>query len=625
MKIIVQKMQQRVGKNTAFRVRGQVVEPAKIQRWQKRSGTLDTLTMPNSLPGSSAPSTPSDISYDTVQEIRSPSPYKRNIDSLGGLISELEGNLPPSFPPPQIFDHMPSPQGDLGTDIASILVEDGNVFEGQTPAPFTAPPSPAPSQIHEAHGVSSDSSQHPILGGNLVSSENDIHAPFSSSTAGLAGPQPIKIPQKKHYKHKEELEFTRRLNDLQSNYGSDHPATIDTALRLAQIFEQQGRLRSSESLCKLSAELLQKSVGENDPRTLSAFSQLASIFIFQSQFSKAKTLLQAVHSRASKVLHPSHLVILCIKTTLATCLGTIGNHVEAEQIVREVIVLGKETLPPDHATMVSAMGTLERLLEEQGEYFEAEKMLVVLYETHVLNRYIEGQLQTRSKLSLLWILKGEAQKGMEALREVLAAQKQHFGPEHQDTLLTQQRFAVALQSIGRFVESEELFRDIVNISAKTVGRNHWMTLENEVRLADLFNIRRRFREAEELHKKVLRVSEKVYGWESRLTCFSASSLSATYHRQGRLEEAHSTKEKAFRGYLQILGPNHRKTRDCERGLILLTQEREQLQRSQDGASMSMDPQYGIVVEDAGLASFGISGSGLGGIFQPREGYVGIQH
>jgi hypothetical protein len=52
MKIIVQKMQQRVGKNTAFRVRGQVVEPAKIQRWQKRSGTLDALTLSTSLPES---------------------------------------------------------------------------------------------------------------------------------------------------------------------------------------------------------------------------------------------------------------------------------------------------------------------------------------------------------------------------------------------------------------------------------------------------------------------------------------------------------------------------------------------------------------------------------------------
>jgi tetratricopeptide (TPR) repeat protein len=520
---------------------------------------------------------------------------------------------------------MRSPQDDLGTNIASILVEDGNVFEGQSPAPFTAPPSPAPSQRHEAHGVSSDSSQPLMLAGNLVSSENDIHAPFNPSTAALAGPQPIKTPQKEHYMHKEELECTRRLNDLQSNYGPDHPATIDTALRLGNIFQGQGRYRSSERLCKLSAELLQKSVGENDPRTLSAFSQLAGIFIFQSQFSKAKTLLQVVHSRASKNLHPSHLVVLFIKNELARCLVAIGNHVEAEQIFREVIVLGGETLPPDHAVMIFAMSTLAGLLAEQGEYLEAEKMLVVVYQTDMLGRHLESQLRTRSRLGNLWRLMGEARQGAEALREVLAEQKQHFGPEHYHTLLTQQRFAIALLQIGRFVESGELFRDTVNKCAKTLGRNHLTTLETEMCLADFFNQRQRFEEAEELQKKVLRVSEEVYGWASKLTCGAASALSDSYHRQGRLEEAHSTKEKAFRGCLQLLGPDHRRTRDYEHKLNLLTQEREQLQRSQDGASMSMNPQHGIVVEDVGLASFVISSRGLGGNFQPREFDVGLQY
>jgi tetratricopeptide (TPR) repeat protein len=571
------------------------------------------------------PSTPSDISYNTVQEIRSPSPYKRNIDSLGSLISELEGNLPPSFSPPQIFGHMRSPQDVLGMNIASILVEDGNVFEGQTPAPFTAPPSPAPSQRHEANGVSSDSSQHLVLGGNLVGSENDIHAPFSSNIAALAGPPPIQTPQKKRYKQKEELELTRRLNDLQSNYGSDHPATLDTALRLAEIFAEQGRYRSSERLYKQSAELLQKSVGENDPRTLSAFGQLSGVFLSQGQFSKAKTLIQAVYSRACKDLHPSHLTILFIKSQLARCLFAIGIFVEAERLFREVIVLGRETLPPDHATMIYAMSGLADLLAERGEYFEAEKILVVLYETAVLSRSLDSQLQTRSKLGDLWRLNGEAQKGAEALREVLAAQKQHFGPEHQATLSTQKLFARALLQIGRFVESEELFRDTVNKFAKTLGRNHLLTLKTEYRLADFLNKRQRFGEAEELQKQVLRVSEEVYGWASMLTCYSASALSDSYHRQGRLDEAHSTGEKAFKNFLQMLGPDHRITRNHERKLIMLTQEREQLQIFQDGASMSVNPQHRIVVEDVGLATFGISSSGLGGTFQPLEGYVGLQH
>ena len=42
MKIIVQKIHQRAafGKSTTFRVRGQPVDPAKIERWQKRCGVV---------------------------------------------------------------------------------------------------------------------------------------------------------------------------------------------------------------------------------------------------------------------------------------------------------------------------------------------------------------------------------------------------------------------------------------------------------------------------------------------------------------------------------------------------------------------------------------------------------
>jgi tetratricopeptide (TPR) repeat protein len=141
------------------------------------------------------------------------------------------------------------------------------------------------------------------------------------------------------------------------------------------------------------------------------------------------------------------------------------------------MVLGRETLPPDHQIIKEAMYNLAGLLMDQGEYFEAEKILVVLYETDMLSRNLENQLQNRSLLSELWLRKGEDQKGVETLREVLAAQKQHYGPEHYYTLLTQQRFAVALLHIGRFVESEKLLRDAVNKYAKTLGRNHCTTLE----------------------------------------------------------------------------------------------------------------------------------------------------
>ena len=50
MKVIVRKIQQRaaIGKNTAFRVRGQPVDPSKIERWQNRYGEVDLKGIPPS-------------------------------------------------------------------------------------------------------------------------------------------------------------------------------------------------------------------------------------------------------------------------------------------------------------------------------------------------------------------------------------------------------------------------------------------------------------------------------------------------------------------------------------------------------------------------------------------------
>jgi hypothetical protein len=83
MRYIVRKTQQReaIGKSTIFRVRGQPVDPSKIERWQKRCGEVQLNNDSTSLellrelqPSASntetdiiiaAPSTPSDISKDT--------------------------------------------------------------------------------------------------------------------------------------------------------------------------------------------------------------------------------------------------------------------------------------------------------------------------------------------------------------------------------------------------------------------------------------------------------------------------------------------------------------------------------------------------------------------------------
>jgi hypothetical protein len=51
---------------------------------------MPTLTLID--PIAASPSTPSDISYDTIQDIRSPSPYQWKTTCLGGVNAATEGN-----------------------------------------------------------------------------------------------------------------------------------------------------------------------------------------------------------------------------------------------------------------------------------------------------------------------------------------------------------------------------------------------------------------------------------------------------------------------------------------------------------------------------------------------------
>jgi hypothetical protein len=84
----------------------------------------------------------------------------------------------------------------------------------------------------------------------------------------LAESQPTQNPQKKRYRQTEELKLTHRLKGFPSQYGFDHPATIDTTSRPATIFKHQNRFHSAETLRKQVADYLQKTVSENGPRTL---------------------------------------------------------------------------------------------------------------------------------------------------------------------------------------------------------------------------------------------------------------------------------------------------------------------------------------------------------------------
>lgn len=377
----------------------------------------------------------------------------------------LDGNsLQSSISTPPSFGHIRSSSRlDPGIPINHGHEE---VFEGQSPAPFTAPPSPAPTPktrfaaSHELESIS----QSRVMGENLASTSQNVAVAMS---------QPNQSTQKKRCKQTEELELTQRLNELRSRHGLDHPATIDTAVRLAEILTYQGRHRSAELLFKQCVDCVAKTLGENNPKTLLISGQLAECFIRQGHLSKAEKLFRTIFSRESQVFHPSDPRFLSLKVAFANCIVGLGDLTTAKRTLHEIMAVDAAAPLADRCVLSECTRLLADILRRQGDLYKAEKLLLELVEMDASNwASVSHILLARRTLGEVYNLQGEFQKAEQIFREVHKAQKESLGPEHDLTLHTEVCLASALINLGRFVEGEELVREIIPKCTKVLGMKH---------------------------------------------------------------------------------------------------------------------------------------------------------
>jgi tetratricopeptide (TPR) repeat protein len=286
----------------------------------------------------------------------------------------------------------------------------------------------------------------------------------------------FRLPQtipKKRYRQTEELELTQRLDDFRSQYGVSHPATIDTASRLAVVLSQQGRFRAAELLFNQCANCLHTNFGENDPRTIRGFTNLAFCYVQQDRLSKAEKLFGMMYSKASQIFHSSDLTFLAIKAQFGHLKSQLSDYVAAEQTYREVLAIGLQSLPPNNSLMRTCMRNLATTLMSQGQLSEAEKLLSDVMEICVLSENVIPEiLLDRAIFAEICRLQGRHRLAEQVLREVRETQILTLGRGHDHTLATTRALVETLKDLGRFVEGEELLRDANKISTKILGEKH---------------------------------------------------------------------------------------------------------------------------------------------------------
>jgi tetratricopeptide (TPR) repeat protein len=391
---------------------------------------------------------------------------------LGGSGSVLDENpLQSSISTPPSLGHISS-SSRFDPDIP-INHEHEEVFEGQSPAPFTAPPSPAPTPrtrfaaSHELESIS----QSRVMDENIASTSQNVAVAISPSNQST---------QKKRHRQTEELELTQRLNELRSRHGLDHPATIDTAVRLAETLSNQGRYRSAELLFKQCVDCVTKTLGENNPKTLLISGGLAECFIRQDNLLKAEKLLRTIFSREYQVFHPSDQRFLRLKISFACCIAGLGDLTAARRALHEVMAVDAAAPLADKNVLNQCKVQLADVLKKQGDLYKAEKLLLELVETDASDwASAANELLARRTLGEVYNLQGEYQKAEQIFREVHKAQKEAIGPEHDRTLYTEGCLASALSNLGRFVEGEELVREIILKCTKVLGMKHYLVSVGE--------------------------------------------------------------------------------------------------------------------------------------------------
>jgi tetratricopeptide (TPR) repeat protein len=184
-------------------------------------------------------------------------------------------------------------------------------------------------------------------------------------------------------------------------------------------------------------------------------------------------------------------------------------------------------------------GSPDRLLVR-----DVPEQVVALLETAATIGDEADEELTRTLLRLrFWALYhlnelGDSTEQAVAVGEPLTADlEQVLGPDHADTLASQDSLAVAYQAAGRTAEAIPLFEQVLGVQRRVLGYEHPDTLASLDNLAAAYRDAGRAAEAIRLHEQVVAVYERVLGPDDADTLTSRDNLALACWAAGRVTEA----------------------------------------------------------------------------------------
>src|SRR5439155_258508 len=162
----------------------------------------------------------------------------------------------------------------------------------------------------------------------------------------------------------------------------------------------------------------------------------------------------------------------------------------------------------------------------------------------------------RHDLGVTLVLIGERQQAEPHLRRAVALRKQLLGPDHEDTLNSQNSLAVLLVALGKREEALPLLEETLRLRKATLGRDHPRTLESMNNLAHCHWSAGKVDLALPLFEETLKLTKAILGPNHRDTLSAMNNLASSYQDARKLDLAVPLFEETLKLTKDKLGPDH---------------------------------------------------------------------
>ncbi|KAL4963231.1 uncharacterized protein BDV14DRAFT_177008 [Aspergillus stella-maris] len=307
---------------------------------------------------------------------------------------------------------------------------------------------------------------------------------------------------------------------------------------IAFYFWSQGRREEAERLELRLLEEKRSEFGPEHPETLEAISCLASTYYEQARWSEAEKLDTFLVEIRRKTLGNRNGLTLTTISNLATTLESQSRLDEAEELRLEVLESSKSEFGEDHDQAVTAMEKLCPLYTKTGRAEEAEPLMehVLKWRTKHFGREHKHTLTSSHTLSNVYRTLSKLDDAETLALQTLELSERILGPKHPDTYSNKVLLTDIYCDQDKLDEAEALLLQMIE---EEEGQNDavYEMLNRKLRLADVYYMKGHDESTERLHKEALLGSIEAMGPDHEMTFKCLYEIAIARKRQEKDSEA----------------------------------------------------------------------------------------